>query len=179
MRLFVLLIAMLLADSISAQTFIIDNHKSHIGFEIKNFGATVGGAFTQFSGVIQFDVHKPVEIKFDVTVISTSITTGITMRDNHLRKKDYFNVAEFPTIQFTSTQVTLTKAGEGVVSGMLTMKGISKLISVPFRYDCKTSAPQFTGTYRLNRREFKIGGSSISMSDEVEISLQIETQAKN
>lgn len=177
MRLFILIILVCFAQPISAQTFVID--KSDISFVIKNFGTSVKGVFKEYVGVIEFDVNNPSEIKFSATIVSRSIDTGISMRDNHLKKKDYFNVAEFPSIQFTSSKVSLTKAGEGIVTGQLTIKDVSKSISFPFRYTFINGTPQFTGTVSINRRDFKIGGYSISMSDEVEISLQIKTQKQN
>ncbi|MDZ7646568.1 MAG: YceI family protein [Cytophagales bacterium] len=124
---------------------------------------------------MQFDVNTISAARFDVTVDANTIDTGIKMRDNHLRKKDYFDVGAFPLIRFVSTKVSATKIGEGLITGMLIIKNTSKEITFPFKYTLTASSTQSTGEFTIDRRDFKVGGSSMTMSDEVKISLDVKS----
>lgn len=150
---------------------------SSVIFKIKNFGTTAEGSFKGLRGKIQFDVKDLTVSKFDITVDSKTIDTGIGMRDNHLRKKEYFGVDEFPQIQFLSTKVTSTKPGEGSATGLLTIKKITKEITIPFKFVVRNELPEFKGEFRINRRDFGVGGGSITLSDDVKVIFSIHTKS--
>ncbi|MFZ6010771.1 MAG: YceI family protein [Bacteroidota bacterium] len=163
---------------VRAQTFVPDDKESQVVFKIRNFGATVAGTFKGLKGNIHFDTTVVSNSKFDVTLDAKTVDTGIGMRDNHLRKKEYFGVDEFPRIRFLSTKVVSTKAGQGLITGLLTIKNITKEIRFPFTYAVKSGRPEFHAEFRLNRRDFSVGGGSISLSDEVTLILNVKTMAK-
>jgi polyisoprenoid-binding protein YceI len=158
-----------------AQGYTPQRAKSHISFKIKNFGSTVDGTMSGLKGSIQFDPTNISGSRFDVTLDANTIDTGINMRDNHLRKRDYFDVVTYPMIRFVSTKVSATNAGEGLLTGTLIIKNVSKVITFPFKYTLSNGLPQFTGEFTINRRNFNVGGSSISMGDEVRIILNVST----
>lgn len=157
-----------------AQVYLPDNVTSKVSFKIKNFGSTVDGTFKGLKGIIDFDDSNLGTARFDVTIDASSIDTGIGMRDNHLRKPDYFGVAAFPTIRFVSSKVEKSgKMNEAIVTGKLTIKKITKEISIPFRYGDATGVLQFKGEFTINRRDFGVGGSSFSLADEVTVLLNV------
>ena len=159
-----------------AQVYIPANETSKISFEIKNFGSTVNGSFKGLNGTINFDASTLSNAKFDVTINAATIDTGIGMRDNHLRKPDYFGVTDFPTIRFVSTKVVASgKTSEAIITGKLTIKKITKEISFPFRYSEANGMLQFTGEFQINRRDFNVGGSSISLADELKVMIDVKT----
>jgi polyisoprenoid-binding protein YceI len=95
------------------------------------------------------------------------------MRDNHLRSDDFFDVKNYPQIRFVSEKVTGTKKnGTLFVSGKLTMKGITKEISFPFTAQPITDGFLFNGEFKLNRRDFKVGGGS-TVSDNLTVLLKV------
>jgi polyisoprenoid-binding protein YceI len=158
----------------SAQHYTPADAGSTVSFAIKNFGATVNGTFKGLKGTIVFDASDLANARFDVTVNATSIDTGIGMRDNHLRKSEYFGVADFPTIRFISTAIEqASKPNEARVTGKLTIKKTTKEISFPFRYADANGILQLTGRFTINRRDFGVGGNSISLSDELTVSLDV------
>ncbi len=145
---------------------------SSIKFVIKNFGINTTGSFEGLTGTIQYAVENPVSSEFDVSVKAGSIDTDIKGRDNHLKKDEYFDVEKFPLIHFKSTKITLTNSPEHLyMFGVITIKGISKEIKFPFTVKPTEGGYLFHGSFTLNRRDFNLGGKSISLSDEVNVDL--------
>lgn len=175
MRYLLILIFHLSSGWAAGQVYTPLTATSRVSFVIKNFGTTVAGAMKGLKGSIEFEANNISIARFDVTLDANTIDTGIHMRDNHLRKKDYFDVVRFPLIRFVSTKVSATKTGEGMVTGTLTIKKTSKEITFPFNYKQAGGTPQFTGEFAINRRDFNVGGSSMTMGDEVKIFLNVST----
>ena len=151
----------------------IPNADAKVNFKIKNFGSTVDGSFTGLTGTLEFNENDFAGTKFKVSLDAKSIDTGIGMRDNHLRKSDYFDVSRFPVIEFSSTKVVKGNASEGIVTGKLTIKNITKEITFPFTFAISNGNPRFKGEFKLNRRDYAVGGSSISLADELMVILDV------
>jgi len=176
MRFLITLFFILLFSIVQAQVYVPLDATSKVTFKIKNFGSTVDGSFKGLKGTINFDASNLADALFDVTINAATIDTGIGMRDNHLRKPDYFGVTNFPNIRFISSSVEKSgKPNEAVVSGKLTIKNTTKEISFPFRYGETNGVLHFTGEFKINRRDFNVGGSSISLSDELIVLLDVGT----
>lgn len=159
---------------VDAQVYIPDDATSKINFKIKNFGSTVDGMFKGLKGTIKFDATNLSEALFDVTINTATIDTGIGMRDNHLRKPEYFNVVDFPTIRFVASKVSKSgTSNEAIVTGNLTIKKITKEISFPFLYSEANGTMKFTGEFKINRRDFGVGGQSFSLADELTVLLNV------
>ena len=100
--------------------------------------------------------------------------TDIEARDNHLRKEEYFDVEKYPKISFKSTKVTTTnKEGYLFIFGIITIKNVSKEISFPFTQTSKDGGILFEGEFKLNRRDFGVGGKSFSVADDLTVELSI------
>lgn len=65
----------------------------------------VEGTLSKLEGEIKFDLQNLSEALFDVSVDAKSVDTGITLRDNHLRKEEYLDVKNYSQIKFKSTGV--------------------------------------------------------------------------
>ena len=169
-----LFIAYIFFITISAhgQAYIPDSD-TKVNFMIKNFGSTVDGSFTGLKGTLEFNENDFSATKFKVTLDAKSIDTGIGMRDNHLRKQDYFDVTRFPVIQFISTKVVRGSGGAGMITGKLTIKNITKEITFPFTFSVAKGNPLFKGEFKLNRRDYEVGGNSISLADELKVILDV------
>ncbi len=150
------------------QTLLPDGKNSTIIFKIKNFGNTVEGSFTGLQGSIRFDPNNPSKAYFDVSIDANSVDTGIGMRDNHLRKKDYLDVKSYPRIRFVSSKVSTSE-----ITGILTIKNSSREVSFPFTNRIVNGNLVFKGQFQINRRDFDVGGSSISMSDNLTVVLTV------
>jgi polyisoprenoid-binding protein YceI len=169
-----LLLFLLNASLLYAQNFTPTDQDSRVKFIIKNFGFNTSGTFEGLEGSIAFNPAKPQVAFFDVSVDAKTINTGIEARDTHLKKAEYFNVMKFPKINLKSTKIdTGDKTGTFNFSGLLTIKGITKEVNFPFTAIPKNNGYLFEGTFRLNRRDFEVGGESFSMSDELTVDLSV------
>jgi len=157
-----------------SQTYTPTDEGSKVRFVIKNFGINTGGTFDGLSGSITFDPASLATASFNVSVDSKTVDTDMEARDNHLRKAEYFDVEKFPKLSFRSTKITTTnKEGYLFMFGVITIKNVSKEISFPFKQTSKDGGILFEGEFKLNRRDFGVGGKSFSMSDELTVELSV------
>jgi polyisoprenoid-binding protein YceI len=148
--------------------------ESKAEFTIKNFGIKVNGHLSGFKGTIHFDVKKPESGSIDVSLDANSINTDNNKRDNHLRKEEYFDVEKFKTLHYKSVTIKkLASADQYHVEGTLTIKGVSKPVGFDFTAVSKNGGYLFEGEFEINRRDFGVGGGSISMADELQVTLSV------
>jgi polyisoprenoid-binding protein YceI len=150
----------LLAVVAVGQQFKATDEGSSIKFKIKNFGLETGGWFTGLEGTITFDPNDLMKDSIDLSVNAGSVNTDNNMRDNHLRKEDYLDVQNYPRIRFVSDRVTVDNNAHFTVTGKLTIKNTTREITIPFTATPKNEGYIFTGEFRINRKDFKVGGSS-------------------
>jgi len=146
---------------------------SEVKFKVKNFGFNVNGSFSGLDGAIVFDPDNLATSSFDVSIDANTIFTDNNARDNHLREDTYFDVKNYPRIRFVSTKVTTSnKSGTYFIFGKLTIKKQTKEISFPFTADSSNDGYLFKGSFKINRRDFDVGGSS-TISDNVDLTLSV------
>lgn len=144
---------------------------SAITFSIKNAGLNVNGSFSGLEADIKFSTAEYKTATIKASVNSSTIKTGIEARDNHLKKAEYFDAANFPKITMESS--FFGKEGNRFVGYFkLTIKGITKDITVPFTFENNV----FKGNFTIDRRFFKVGGNSMILGDNVNIDLLIVTK---
>jgi polyisoprenoid-binding protein YceI len=166
----VLIVALLCM--LNSVAYVPSDQQSKVTFQIRNFGVTVDGSFTGLKGAMNFDETKPDEGRVDFSVDASTIDTGIGLRNNHLKKKEYFDVATYPTLSFASQQ--LTKQGSAwMAKGKLKIKNVVKEISFPFDLTEQTDGLRLKGTFTIDRTDFGVGGGSISMGDDVVVKFDI------
>jgi polyisoprenoid-binding protein YceI len=149
----------------------LQTEKSSVSFNIKNFGRIVDGTFAGMNADISFDEKDPAKSKIDASIQVGTINTGNKKRDKDLKSEKYFNQEKYPAINFKSRSVVKTADGY-VAKGDLTMKGITKEIDIPFRFENMGDHGEFKGTLSLNRRDFQVGGKSRVLGDHVDIQIQ-------
>jgi polyisoprenoid-binding protein YceI len=164
-----------------------DKAHSFIGFKVRHMGLVeVPGFFRDFAGEVNFDSKDVSKSTVTFKAMTTSVDTGVAPRDKHLRTADFFEVEKYPELTFTSTKVE--KKGKGwIVTGDLTMKGVTKSIAIPFEIAGWLPAGEragmkmgIAGETTINRRDFGVNwGNNLpsgipAVSDEVKVVLQIE-----
>lgn len=150
---------------------------STVDFKIKNAGIAVNGSFKTVQANVNFDENHLVTSSLIGVIQSNSISTGIALRDRHLKEKEeFFNVKLFPVLTMKSVVITKKSANTYTATWDLTIKGItkrvtSKLITKQDKEDLSVSSE-----FNINRNDWKVGGSSLFMSDTVLIKLKILLQ---
>lgn len=172
-------------------TYMFDKNHSVIGFKVKHNGLIdIPGFFRDFTGKIEYNAVDVSKSTVEFWAKATSIDTGVTGRDNHLRSADFFEIAKHPDITFKSTKVE-KKGKAWMVTGDFTMKGVTKSITFPFNITGFLPAAEknparmgLTAATSLNRRDYGINyGSNLPsgiavISDNVSIILEIEATMK-
>ncbi len=147
---------------------------SSVHFVIRNFGLKTGGDLSGLAATIAFDPAKLNSSHMEATVNTSTIDTDNSSRDSHLKKSDFFDVQTYPTIKMVSTGFKNTnKKDTYQFNGDLTIKGVTKPLSFFFTVTKKDNGTMYSGDFQINRRDFGLGGDSISMSDYVNVSLNI------
>ncbi len=151
------------ATSAMAAEYQIDPAHSDVTFKVKHLGiSTVMGKFDNVSGSFTVDPKKIKETKGQASIDVNSITTSNGDRDKHLKSPDFFDVATFPTINFTSKEVkdVNDKDSSCTLVGDLTMHGVTKEIYLKVKGGGLAKDPwgneraAFTAIGRINRLDF-------------------------
>jgi len=175
-NIFALVLFLFSVTGLPAQQYVPVDAGSSVKFVIKNFGLNVDGSFKGLQGKITFNTENLTTSGFNVSVDAASINTGNGSRDGHLKKDEYFDVAKHPKVIFVSTKITAgSKPGQYTVEGVFTIKGVSKPVSFPFIVSPGANGNLFMGQFKINRRDFKVGGKSWVLSDDVTVTLNIST----
>lgn len=169
-----------------AGTWKIDPAHSNVNFAIRHMGINmIRGRFDTFAGTIVADPTDLAKSSVEVTIQAASIDTDIAARDNHLRNAEFLDVEKFPQITFKSTRVEKGEGGAFVARGTLTMHGVSRDLSLPFRVggpvkDARAgSRVGFETQIRLNRQDYGIKYDQvldgvIALANDVDITIGLE-----
>ncbi len=163
----------------------VDPVHSDASFKIRHLLSKTTGTFSKIDGTI---VHYPNAIQKSsvvFTIESNSIDTNNEARDKHLRGDDFFDVQKFPELRFVSTKVVAgSSSSELLVTGNFTLRGITKVITVPVTFLGSTPTPfkdiraGFETMFKINRNEFGIVYGKGILGEDVEISLNVEAIKK-
>jgi len=139
--------------------YTIDPTHTRIGFSARHaMVTTVRGQFTEFSGTAHVDAADPASSRVNLTINTASIDTGVADRDAHLRSADFFSAEENKEITFSSTKVE-RDGDDWVITGDLTINGVTKPVTVPF--ELSGSAQDPFGNIRIGLE----GGTAINRKD--------------
>ena len=133
--------------TITAGTYALDPAHTTVGFVARHAMVTkVRGNFSEFEGTLTVaeNINESVA---NATVKTASIDTNNADRDAHVKGEDFFDVEKFPEMTFTATKFDVNEAGEGTVTGDLTIKGTTK--SVDFKVEEAGVAEDPFGNTRL------------------------------
>jgi polyisoprenoid-binding protein YceI len=149
--------------------------KANISFQVKNMGINTGGVVETIHADINFNKDKPETSTIEATADAASINTDNEMRDNHLKKEEYFDVAKYPKITMKSTAIKHKSGNNYLATFNVTIKDKTKTVDVPFTYTANGASATFKGSFKIKRTDFGIGNSSMVLADEVTITLEVQT----
>jgi polyisoprenoid-binding protein YceI len=148
--------------------------KSSVTFQIKNLGVYTNGSFSGVKGDIDFAPAHLDASSIEASVDVITINTGNDSRDDHLKSDSYFDVAKYPKITIRS--VSFKHKGGNNFTGVfnLTIKDKTNQVELPFVYTDNGSTAIFKGILKIDRTDYGVGGSSLIMSADVNISINVE-----
>lgn len=135
----------------------------------------------EWTGTLDWNADAPEKSSVSVTIDVASVDSGVEEFDGHLVGENWFNASAYPEITFVSTNVEKTGANTGKITGDLTIKGITKPVTldVTFRkgaYEERGNVYKlgFSGKTQINRSEWGLGAYVPVVSDEVDIVIETE-----
>lgn len=148
-------------SSLTPGVWNVDPSHSTVGFTARHLMVTkVRGRFTAFSGSLTI-ADEPLASSVTATVEMASVSTGDSGRDGHLQSPDFFDVAQFPTMSFTSTSIERDgDDDEFLLHGELTIKGVTKQVTFELEFDGVATDPWgntkagFTAETEINRKDW-------------------------
>lgn len=126
-----LVVAVLGALPLRAETYQIDPVHSSVDFSIRHLVGITKGKFTDFSGAVVYDEKAPEKSSVEAVIKVGSIDTENEKRNGHLKSPDFFDAEKYPEITFKSTKVEKGEGNKLVVTGDLTMHGVTKSVQLP------------------------------------------------
>ncbi|AZL09391.1 MULTISPECIES: YceI family protein [Brevibacterium] len=144
-------------------TWVIDPAHTRLGFSSRHaMVSRIRGAFNTVEGKVVVDAEDLSKTEVTITIDVDSVDTRTPDRDAHLRSADFFDVENYPTITFKSTGVDEVEEGSYIVNGDLTIRDITRPVSVPLEllgidHD-QTGALRagFEGKRRIDRKDWGV-----------------------
>ncbi len=180
------LAASLIAPALAApQTYVVDSSHTFPRFSYSHFGySTQLSSFKQTTGKVVFDAQAKTG-SVDIAIDMKSVNTGFDDFNGHIQGEDFLDTAKFPTATFKSTQVVFEGDKPRSIDGGLTIKGVSKPVTLtvtsfqamphPMLKKPALGANAFT---TIKRSEFNAGKFAPYVGDEVRIDIAIEAIAQ-
>ena len=173
-------------------TYTIDYTHSDVNFSVRHMVfAKVRGHFTKWTADLAYDAANPAASSLNVTIDASSIDTREAQRDGHLKSPDFLDVEKYPQITYRSTKVEKAGDKKFVVTGDLTIHGVSK----PVKLDVEelgggkdpwgNTRVAFSAKARVDRGDFGLkwnqaletGGVLVGEHIDIEIDVEAITKA--
>ena len=174
------LAALLFAGAAFAAPLKLDSTKSAVSATFRQMGVAVDAKFSKFGAQVDYDAAKPENSRASVDIDVASFDLGDADYNSEVRKKEWFNAAQFPKANFTSTKIRAAGPGKLDVSGRLTLKGKTADVSFPMTVKKEGAAQVFEGSVPIKRLTFGIGDGEWKdtsiVADEVIIRFRVVAQ---
>ncbi len=174
---------LLLTGSVNAADYEIDEAGKHafIQFKVSHLGYSyLLGDFPDFSGTFTYDSDNPNASSVNVEIDTTTVDTRHAKRNVHIRGSDFLDVSEFPTATFASTSYQENGGGSGILTGDLTLHGVTKSVEIAVNKIGEGKDPWggyragFEGTTTITMADFGIDYNLGPASRTVDLYLSVE-----
>ena len=163
-------------------SYSMDTRHSLVVFAIPHLGITdYYGRFDHVSGSLSFNAGAPEKSSVNVTIDMTSIDTPSKELIGELSGGNVFDATKYPTATFKSTAVTRTGPNTGTITGDLTIKGVTKSVTLDTTFGGLTTDPfsgnddiGFHATTTVKRTDFGLTGMvwESVVADDVKLTIE-------
>lgn len=167
--------------------WVLDPSHSEIAFKVKHMMiANVKGSFKEFEINVTSNGNDFTDAQIDFKMKTASIETGDGGRDGHLKSADFFDVENFPLITFTSNSLKNVDDENYVLTGDLTIRGVTKTVKLDVEFGGVLNDPWgntkagFTLNGKISRKEFglvwnaALESGGVLVGDDVKITCEVE-----
>jgi polyisoprenoid-binding protein YceI len=165
------------------EAYRIDDSHSFANWSVRHVASKTSGTFSDITGKILIDTKNLANSSVEAKINMLSVNSSHAKRDKHIKEADYLDTEKFATATFVSKKIEATSATEGIMTGVLTLHGVAKEMTFPFKVLGFGTDPW--GGYRsgfeaktsLKASDFGFGWGikpKASVGDDIEITLLIE-----
>ncbi len=170
------------AANAEVETYSIDNTHSFANWEIRHVVARTSGTFHDVKGKVLLDTANLTKSSVEATISLYSLNSSHLRRDAHLLSDEFLDAHNYPEMKFVSTGVSPTSSDTGLMTGQLTLHGVTRPITLEYQILGIGADPWggvrggFKASTHLNRADFGITKYGINgpVGNEVSITLLIE-----
>ncbi|MGD9864390.1 MAG: YceI family protein [Pseudodonghicola sp.] len=164
------------------EKYVLDSGHSQIVFNYNHLGFSTGyGMYSGFAGEIMFDQEDPANSSVSVSMPVKSMLTGWEPRYEHFMSADFFGASDDDLVTFTSTGIEVTGEKSALITGDLTLNGVTKSVVLDAVLNQAADHPMegkpwagFSATTTLIRSDYNLGMFAPYVSDEVKVNISIE-----
>lgn len=173
-----------------ADTYTVDATHSEVSFRIRHFVSQTPGKFKDYDATFELDPANLESSRVEFVVQAASIDTDNDDRDTHLRSEDFFWVDKHATLSFRSTKIRKTGGDKFEVTGVMSIRGVEKTITVPVEFLGFIKDPWggeragFESTFTINRKDYGIewnkalDAGGVILGEDVRVTLNLELVRK-
>ena len=167
-------------------TYALDPTHSYVSFTARHLMVTkVRGRFPVQSGAVTI-AENPLESSVVAVIDIAGVHSGEAGRDDHLRNSDFFEVDKYPTATFRSTKVEAAGAGEYTLTGDLTIKDVTRPVTLALEYLGTIDSPfgdkraGFSASPEISRKDWGITfnmaleGGGVVVGDKIKLNIEAE-----
>lgn len=154
----------------------VDARDSHIKFTATQQGNEFTGAFTDFSADINFDSDNINDATVEAVIDLSSVDAGDSERNGALPSKDWFYIKKFPAATFTSDNFQEISDGEYEARGNLTIRDMTKPVTLPFTLNVEGKQAVMSGSVSLNRSDFGVGQGAWKTDEWVSLDVKVDVK---
>jgi polyisoprenoid-binding protein YceI len=167
-------------------TWVFDASHSSVEFVARHLMVTkVRGRFGNVQGTITI-ADDPLQSKVEASVETATVESGDAKRDEHLKSADFFDVEQYPTIEFVSTSVRDRGNGHYDLTGNLTVRGVTREVTWDLAYEGTVQDPWggtragFSATTEVNRKDWglewnvALEAGGLLVSEKARLNIEIE-----
>ena len=170
------MLAVLAISSLSATAqaadWKLDTANSKVGFLLQGL-LPINAVFEKFEGKASYDPKNLKDIKISFVAQADSLNAGLA--SYRLKDPDNFNVEKFPSIEFSSTTATADSATQGKITGNLTMRNVTKPVTMNITLDPAQSTDKlvvFKGTANVKRSDWGMTSNPDLAADDVQLNVE-------
>ena len=154
----------------------------YITFSYSHFGySTPQIRWREWNATLQWNAEDPAASSVSVTIDATSADSGVDVFDGHLTGENFFDTENYDEITFISTEIERTGADTGLITGDLTIKGVTKSVTLDAKFNNGAFEERnnrykigFSASTSVSRSDFGLDAYVPAVSDQVDIAISAE-----